>query len=96
MRRIPNEPDATYSPANELELRICEEVQRHTNEEIIAIWTQETYPVHDERENQIKIAHEYVVKTGARHKKHFFNGHEFGVDIVDDKISLTHLATWFS
>ncbi len=96
MRRISPEPDRTYVPASELESQICEEVQRQTGEEIIALWTKSTYPYCDIHDRQLTIEHDYVVKTGKRFKDHFFSGQEIGVNVVDGKLSTEQLGDWFS
>ena len=96
VRRISTDRDKSYVPANPLEEQICELVARESNEEIVAVWSRDNYPKTDVHDVPLPMHHKYVVKTGKRHKDHFFSGQEFGILVSDGKITVEKLTDWFS
>lgn len=94
--RLYGESEPAYEPNNEAERAICKAVEAFTGQEVMTLWTQDTYPYEEENGKQIQMEHDYIAETGVRNKPGgmFIGGVEVGVSLHDGEITLEELGIW--
>ncbi len=95
MRRF-REPDREFVPRNDIEVKICEQLRQLSGQEIEHLWTNVEYGKDHQDENGKPIVpgHDFVAETSTKRGDYYLGGNEYGIDVCNGEIDITHLGSW--
>ena len=93
--RVSTNPDQEYAPKSDTEMAICTYLIKQTGQDVVKLWSRESYPFEDMEENKIDPGYDFIAYTSEKNDKGLYSkGVEYGLYIRGDSYEIVELGYW--